>query len=348
MSMMNAKINTLLYAALFSGLGLFSFLLLVNHTNLSPALAESLYSIKTILIFIGTFNVLGYITLKVSTWIENQYSLNIHHRWKFTAFYIFISLIFLPLNYFLLALAKVLVSDTPLFILPNGGCLILIVVWLVELVILGLLLINRSMQTTLKLQQQTANLQKENNTARYTALQNQLNPHFLFNSLNTLISEIRYNPSNAELFTQHLSDVYRYTLRCQEKRLASLDSELQFMNSYIFLHQVRLGNCIHIDNQIDPTLWELKIPPLALQLLAENVIKHNTIHTGKPMTITLSYSEKERMLIMRNPIQPKKSVTPSGVGLKNLAARYQLLCNQTITIEKDNECFTVKFPLLNE
>lgn len=138
------------------------------------------------------------------------------------------------LNYGLMVTAKLLAGASHPFTFPNGGWRILITVWLVELVILGLLLANRSMRNTLKLQQEAAALQKENNTARYTALQNQLNPHFLFNSLNTLISEIRYNPANAELFTQHLSDVYRYILQCQNQRLTTLREELEFLNSYIF------------------------------------------------------------------------------------------------------------------
>ena len=157
---------------------------------------------------------------------------------------------------------------------------------------------------------------KENNTARYTALQNQLNPHFLFNSLNTLISEIRYNPANAELFTQHLSDVYRYTLQCQNQRLTTLREELDFLNSYIFLHRVRLGDCIHIDNRLPEVCLDSQIPPLTIQLLAENVIKHNVIHMGKPMTIELFYLEKEKELVVRNRIQAKKSATAFGTGLK--------------------------------
>ena len=165
---------------------------------------------------------------------------------------------------------------------------------------LGLLLANRSIRNALKLQQQAAALQKENNTARYTALQNQLNPHFLFNSLNTLISEIRYNPANAELFTQHLSDVYRYTLQCQNQRLTTLREELDFLNSYVFLHRVRLGDCIYIDNRIPESCLEYQLPPLTIQLLAENVIKHNVIHMGKPMTIELIYMEMEKELVVRH------------------------------------------------
>ena len=195
--------------------------------------------------------------------------------------------------------------------------------------------------------EQAAALQEENNIARYTALQNQLNPHFLFNSLNTLISEIRYNPKNAELFTQHLSDVYRYTLQCQNQRLVTLQDELGFLDSYIFLHQVRLGDCIYVHNNVPDEWKEMKMPPLTLQLLVENVIKHNVIHSGKPMVIELCNVEEPPTLIICNPIRPKKCGVVSGMGLKNLSARYKLLCNQDIVIENESDKFTVKIPLLS-
>lgn len=93
---------------------------------------------------------------------------------------------------------------------------------------------------------------------------------------------------------------------------------------------------------------EAQLPPLTIQLLAENVIKHNVIHTGKPITIELFYMEKERELIVRNRIQTKKTVITSGMGLKNLSARYMLLCNRDIVVENDRKEFTVKIPLLYE
>ena len=130
--------------------------------------------------------------------INTQYALNIRHRWKIIVIYVAVILLFLLLNYSLLIAAKLLAG------IDNGGWRILIVVWLVELVIVGLLLANRSIQNNLKLQQEAAKLQTENDTARYAALQSQLNPHFLFNSLNTLIAEIEYNPGNAVHFTKHL------------------------------------------------------------------------------------------------------------------------------------------------
>ena len=343
---MNIKPNTLLYVALFSGLGIFSFLLLVNFATFTDSVADVFYSVSTLIFFMIAFNVLGYATMRLSSWVDNQYSLNLHHRWKLILIYVGVMGLFFLLNYGLLVTAKLLVGASHPFIFPNGGGRVLITVWLVELVILGLMIANRSMRYTLWLQQEAAELQKENNTARYTALQNQLNPHFLFNSLNTLISEIRYNPANAELFTKHLSDVYRYTLQCQNQRLTTLREELEYLNSYIFLHRVRLGDCIHIDNRIPNAFLDSQIPPLTIQLLAENVIKHNVIHMGKPMTIELFCLERENCLLVRNRKQAKKCSITSGTGLKNLAARYKLLCNRDIEIENDATEFTVKLPLL--
>ena len=182
---------------------------------------------------------------------------------------------------------------------------------------------------------------------RFEMLKNQINPHFLFNSLNTLISEIGYNPENAILFTQNLSDVYRYILQCQQQRLVTLGSELEFLDSYVFLHRVRLGDCITVDCRLDESLLEYRLPPLTLQLLAENVIKHNIISLRQPMVLSLS-SEDENWLVVSNSVRPKKSVQPSGMGLKNLASRYRLVCGQEIIIEKTTELFTVKIPLLYE
>ena len=343
---MSLKQNHILYSSLFSGLGVFSFFLLATYAGFSDKVSDALYSVGTLLFFIIAFNLLGYSTIRLSTWVDNQYSVNLHCRWKLISIYTMVMSMFFLLNYGLLVTAKFLVGVSRPFVFPHGGWRILIIVWLVELVILGLLLANRSMQHTLKLQKQAAALQEENNTARYTALQNQLNPHFLFNSLNTLISEIRYNPKNAELFTQHLSDVYRYILQCQNQRLATLHDELGFLDSYIFLHQVRLGDCIHVHNCI-PCEWkEMKLPPLTLQLLVENVIKHNVIHSGKPMVIELTAIEEPPGLIISNVVRPKKCGSTSGMGLKNLSARYKLLCNKDIVIENDSDKFIVKIPLL--
>ena len=212
--------------------------------------------------------------------------------------------------------------------------------------VLGLLLANRSTQKALRLQQRAAVLQAENDTARYTALQNQLNPHFLFNSLNTLIAEIEYNPQNAVHFTKHLSSVYRYVLQSQDKTLVTLGEELEFIRSYLFLHEVRLGNCLTCQNNVPAEYAEKMLPPLTLQLLVENVIKHNSITPGKPMVITIRIEDE--YLSVSNPIHPKKSVASSGIGLENLAKRCELMSGKKIIIKNETEKFTVKVPLLYE
>ncbi|WP_456088269.1 sensor histidine kinase [Parabacteroides sp.] len=338
------KWNAILYGLLFSGLGAFSYLLLVNYTELSAHVADVLYSKGAFVFFIAAFNVLGYSTLRISSWMNSQYALNIRKRWKIVSIYAVVMLLFLLLNYSLLVVAKILVGMNDPLIFPNGGWRVLLLVWLVELVILGLLLANRSIQSTLKLQQEAAALQKENNTARYAALQSQLNPHFLFNSLNTLIAEIEYNPDNAVRFTKNLSSVYRYVLQSQDKTLVSLAEELEFLDSYLFLHKVRLGDCISCVCDIPADLAEAMLPPLTLQLLVENVIKHNTITSARPMKIDIFLEEGR--LVVGNLVQPRKSQESSGVGLKNLSNRCKLMLGEEILVLHEKELFIVKVPLL--
>lgn len=343
---MNNRLNMLLPILLFSGLGLFSFLLLVNYSDLPANVADTLNSTWACLFFALIFNILGYITIRVSSWLNDCYAMNFRNRWKITAIYIAVMLMFLLLNYGLVVIAKLLAGASHPFIFPNGGIRLLIVVWLIELVILGLLLAFRSTQNLLRIQQQAAALQKENNAARYTALQNQLNPHFLFNNLNTLIAEIEYNPRNAVNFTKNLSNVYRYVLQCQDKPLVMIEEELEFLAAYLFLHKVRLGDCITCEIEIPAGSREWLVPPLTLQLLAENVIKHNSVSSVHPMNIHIGISGE--WLTVSNPIQPKKSASSPGIGLQNLSNRCRLITGKEIKVNKKNGIFTVKIPFADE
>ena len=252
------------------------------------------------------------------------------------------------MNYATLTICKVLLELPFPFVLSSPGLRLIMIIWLVEIVIVSLSITSAFYRQLVILHEKTTKLEESSIKAQYTALQNQLNPHFLFNSLNTLISEIEYNPENAVDFTQKLSDVYRYILKSQEQGLVTLRDELEFLDSYIYLHQVRLGKCIQLENKMTPTLLNKKIPSLTLQLLIEIVIKHNIINMENPMVIHLDYSDKDQTLSVRNKIKLKKDVAKSGMGLKNLSARYLLICNLHITIIDDSEYFTVKIPLLNE
>lgn len=169
-----------------------------------------------------------------------------------------------------------------------------------------------------------------------------MNPHFLFNCLNTLIAEIKYNPDNAMSFTRNLSSVYRYVLQCQERELVTLREEQEFMDAYLFLHKVRLGDCLDCDCRIPAEYVERQIPPLTLQLLVENIIKHNSISSANPMTIHIRVEDE--FLTVSNPISPKKKTASSGIGLKNLASRCRLMTDREISVREENAVFTVKIP----
>lgn len=343
---MNARVNNILYGILFTGLGLFSYLLMVNYTNLPMYITEALQSVGAALFVILAFNILGFSTISLSSWINNQYTHYLTRRWKLVAIYSAVTVMLFVINYGLLVSAKLLVGAARPLIFPNGGERMLIIVWLVELVILGLLLANKSIQNALKLQREAARLQQQNDEAKYTALQNQLNPHFLFNSLNTLIAEIEYDPRNAVVFTRNLSNVYRYVLQSQTRPLVTLAAELEFATSYLFLHSVRLGDCIRWNSDIPAQYMESQLPPLTLQLLVENVIKHNSITLTKPMEINVSI--EGHFLVVSNSVNPRKVSDSSGVGLENLRDRCRLILYKDIVIDAKSDIFTVKIPMLNE
>ena len=235
-------------------------------------------------------------------------------------------------NYLLLISTKLLIDSPHPFILKDKGLYVMLAVWFVELIIVGQFMLNRFYVDLVKLYKRAEELEEKTAQARYMALQNQLNPHFLFNSLNTLISEIEYNPMNAIEFTRNLADTYRYILYCQDKHTIPLKEELDFLNTYILLQKVRLGDCLAIDNRIDDKYWDVPIPPLTLQLLIENVIKHNVISISKPMKVCLTTEmlNNEIWLSVSNPIKLKQGVISSGKGLMNLSQRYKLLCNREL------------------
>ncbi|QTE23516.1 2TM domain-containing protein [Polaribacter cellanae] len=182
-------------------------------------------------------------------------------------------------------------------------------------------------------------------TAKFESLKNQLDPHFLFNSLNVLTSLIGENPNQAEKFTTKLSKVYRYVLEQRNKDLVPIEEELQFAKTYMELLGMRFEDAVkfNIPDKIDSN--ELKIVPLSLQLLLENAVKHNVVSTSKPLTIRI-YKE-DNYLIIENNINSKEAIGKSTkVGLQNIADRYGLITNKAVKIENNNKTFKVSLPLL--
>lgn len=348
MTKLTKKHIQLFYLAIFSGLALFSYFLLINFTNIPENSKVNWSSYSTLGFFVFAFNTLGFTIIHTNAWINKRSPLFFIKKPRIVIHLGAIAGLLFIINYGLVVLARFLAGAANIFILQFEGFKIFLLVWFIELIVVSLLVANETFSYTLRLYKQASQLSEESNRARFLALQNQLNPHFLFNSLNTLISEIEYNPGNAVAFTSHLSDVYRYILHVQDKTVISLKEELDFLDSYLFLHRVRLGECIFLDIQFDTDLYDRKVPPLTLQLLAENVIKHNTISMRSPMTITIRYDEIREILEISNPINPRKGNIPSGKGLSNLDSRYKLLIQSGIEISDTKEYFTVSVPLLYE
>ena len=183
--------------------------------------------------------------------------------------------------------------------------------------------------------------------ADYRVLQNQVNPHFLFNSLNVLISEIKHDPNTAVDFTRKLSKVYRYVLQSKNHDLISLSKELEFIDSFIYLHKVRIGNALDCSVNISEEVKQLMLPPLTLQILIENAIKHNVANEENVLSISIT-SEEENKLIIKNNLQKITSVESTNIGLSNLKERFSLLNTNGFSYRETEDFFEVNIPLINE
>lgn len=189
-------------------------------------------------------------------------------------------------------------------------------------------------------------LLKVNAETRYEVLMNQVNPHFLFNSFNTINALINNNKEEAINFVNNLSDVYRYVLESSKKNLVTVAEEMEFVNIYVKMLKARYGSKLTIDFAIDDPVYDLLIPPLAIQILIENAAKHNVISAKLPLTISV-FMPDENMLTVSNPIQEKLMRQPStGIGLSNLNERYTHLSDKSIVICKKDQQFMVTIPLL--
>lgn len=195
-------------------------------------------------------------------------------------------------------------------------------------------------------EQEIEQLKIENLQSRCDALANQINPHFFFNSLNSLTALIRKKEDeNTLAFVNKLSDVFRYILQSDKKGLVTLGEELEFVEAFRYMMEVRFANKLEFDIQVDSGKPDLKIPVLSLLPLIDNIVVHNTIDSRHKMTVTIRLNEQSE-LVVSNPIHPK--LTPSetnGTGIKNLENRFLLLMNKEIRIEDNGETFTVYLPL---
>lgn len=192
---------------------------------------------------------------------------------------------------------------------------------------------------------QLIRLQKENLQSQFEVLRQQVNPHFLFNSLNVLTSLIKLEPDLAEKFTEHLSKVYRYVLENKDNDLVSLQTELDFLDAYIFLLNIRFMDKLKISIDIADGQREMLILPIALQLLIENAIKHNTMSKRMPLEIRIEVEENLWLTVANNLQERESHMASTGVGLKNIAHRYELLEMPAPEFYKTDRHFVARIPL---
>ncbi|MCG8320596.1 MAG: histidine kinase [Cytophagales bacterium] len=204
------------------------------------------------------------------------------------------------------------------------------------------LYINHSAQV----ERDKAHMQKELLRSKYESLKSQLNPHFLFNSYSVLSTLIHQDPDLASDFLNQLSKMYRYILDNKENEMVSLDQEFKFLDSYLFLLKTRHEEGIVIENQVKLNTARYFVPTLALQMLIENAIKHNTFSVERPLLIKI-FNEGEDYLVVSNEIRKKDStVSSTKVGLENICKRYNIHSEKQVVVNRNNNFFTVKLPIL--
>lgn len=193
-----------------------------------------------------------------------------------------------------------------------------------------------------------AQLKNENLTTRYSALVSQISPHFLFNSLNSLSMLVREKLNEKALtYIDRLSHVFRYVIQNGQNTLSTVADELQFIDSYRYLLEVRYADKLFFEIDIDPAYMERQMPSLALQPLIENAVKHNAITRSKPLTISIF--TKDGKIVVSNPIIPKiEAELSTGIGLKNLSTRWQMITGHDIEVIRTDDSFEVHLPLLPE
>jgi hypothetical protein len=192
----------------------------------------------------------------------------------------------------------------------------------------------------------TESLARENVQSQLDALRNQLDPHFLFNSLNTLASLIDFENDQAQQYLERLSDVYRYVLVSRDKNTVTLEEEIAFLDAYVYLNKVRFRENLQVVKEIWPGAYQQQVAPLSLQMLVENAIKHNVVSKERPLQIRIVQEEATYLSVVNN-VQEKTIFEKSTkVGLQNITNRYRLLSDRQVQVSRDHGVFKVRIPLL--
>jgi sensor histidine kinase YesM len=194
----------------------------------------------------------------------------------------------------------------------------------------------------------TESLMREGVQSQLEVLKNQLDPHFLFNSMNTLAALIDDENTDAQDYLERLSDVYRYVLVSRNKNTVMLEEEIAFVDAYIYLNKIRFRENLQVEKQISTETFQQHITPLSLQMLIENAIKHNVASRENPLRIVIREEEGAYLVVENNILEKATLEKSTRVGLVNIVNRYSLLTDRQVEIIRDEHIFKVRLPLLGQ
>jgi sensor histidine kinase YesM len=317
--------------------------------NIAGLITNTLYTFTELLLCYAYFILISWVVWQGNVWL--MYFIREKYEWRRHQYYkIILSLFFANVVYsgilsaLMLNLWKMFSRETYTTwgAIVNTSLIIIIAACFITN-IYEIIFLNQEREYNLSKVEQL-NIAKAQ--AELEALKNQIDPHFIFNSLNTLSFLITRDPANARLYNDTLAKVYRYILGNKERDLVLLREEVEFISNYFYLLKIRFSEAINMEIEInDLAAEDFLIPPISLQALVENAIKHNDFTDNNPLTIIVSVSSN--YVIIKNAIHPKNYAAPtSKIGLNNLDNRYKLITNRNIIIENNFKFFTVKLPIL--
>lgn len=274
---------------------------------------------------------------KIASWKDNPQKRMISQGTMHIAVGLIIYISFRLLYFVTFSTKKfILLSDEFVILIFITGLIIFL-----NLIDFGAILINQYRHSLAEAEK----YKKESAEFEFEMLQAQLNPHFLFNSLNTLSSLVYEDADRSAEFIRKLSDVYRHVLDTRQKELISIEEELSFIKSFVFLLELRFDKKLNIRINVEQGMMDRKIAPLSLQLLIENAVKHNVVSENRPLEIRVYNNSK--YIIVENPLQTRIEKSKGNqMGLKNISSRYMALCGEEIIISKEDNKFTVKVPII--
>jgi len=349
---MNSVNRYLWDVLLYACMGCFSYFFLVHYADIPVRLQDRLMTFHTFLAVIVSFCGVGLSMRYINERLLTYYPYFLRNKRMLSAGLIAAAVILLLSNYLLLVSVKALAGVASPFHLQRSGLTVILLVWLVELVIVGQFILNRFYVDVVRLYKRAEELEESTAEARYRTLQNQLNPHFLFNALNTLKAVIRRDSDQAGQLVQFLSTFFRKNLK-RPTEIVTLADEIEHVNAYLQIEKARFQANLQIQMAVPEGLAHHQLPAFTLQPIVENAIKHGTSQHLGVGEITIRASQDDRWLqldIEDNAGLYRANPQASGLGMnlvdRRLRARFGADCGISVTCEPERFTrVTLRLPL---